>query len=80
MSTDTTPARYPERVDAALRTAVNFAALEGRHVSAVMVNGSFTGRAAEPFMRRLVNMGNGEFVDGEEKTLIGSILLAVLLF
>ena len=44
-----------------------------------MVNGSFTGRAAEAFMRQLANAGNGEFVDGEEKTLIGSILLAVLL-
>ena len=70
---------YPERVEAALRTAQNFSALEGHHVSAVMVNGSFTGRAAEAFMRRLVNAGNGEFVDGEESTLIGSILLAVLL-
>ena len=70
---------YPERVEAALRTARNFSALEGRHVSAVMVNGSSTRRAAEPFMRRLVNAGNGEFVDGEESTLIGSILLAVLL-
>ena len=70
---------YPERLDAALRAAEGFAAQEGHHVSAVMVNGSFTQRAAEPFMRRLVNGGNGEFVDGEEKTLVGSILLAVLL-
>ena len=70
---------YPERVNAALGTARNFAALDGHHVSAVMVNGSSTGRAAEPFMRLLVNAGNGEFVDGEQKTLIGSILLAVLL-
>ena len=70
---------YPERTNAALRTAQNFAAQEGHHVSAVMVNGSVTGRAAEPFMRQLVNAGNGEFVDGEEKTLVGSILLAVLL-
>ena len=70
---------YPERVDAALRTARNFATRDGHHVSAVMVNGSFTGRAAEAFMRQLANAGNGEFVDGEEKTLIGSILLAVLL-
>ncbi len=70
---------YPERVGAALRTAQNFAARDGHHVSAVMVNGSSTGRAAEPFMRQLANSGNGEFVDGEEKTLVGSILLAVLL-
>ena len=28
---------------------------------------------------RLVTAGEGEFVDGDEKTLIGSILLAVLL-
>ena len=70
---------YPERTDAALRTARNFAARDGQHVSAVIVNGSVTGSAAEPFMRRLANAGNGEFVDGEEKTLIGSILLAVLL-
>ena len=70
---------YPERTGAALRTAQSFAAQEGHHVSAVMVNGSLTGRAAEPFMRQLVNAGNGEFVDGEEKTLVGSILLAVLL-
>ena len=69
---------YPERVDAALRAAASFAAQDGHHVSAVMVNGSFTGRAAEPFMRSLVNAGNGEFVDGEEKTLVGSILLAML--
>lgn len=70
---------YPERVDAALRAAQIFAAQDGHHVSAVMVNGSATGRAAEPFMRLLANAGNGEFVDGEEKTLVGSILLAVLL-
>ena len=70
---------YPERVGDALRTAQNFAARNGHHVSAVMVNGSQTGQAAEPFMRLLANAGNGEFVDGEEKTLIGSILLAVLL-
>ena len=70
---------YPERLDAALRMAEGFAAQEGHHVSAVMVNGSSTEKAAEPFMRRLVNAGNGEFVDGEEKTLVGSILLAVLL-
>ena len=70
---------YPERVDAAFRTSRSFAAQNGHHVSAVMVNGSFTGRAAEPFMRQLVSAGNGEFVDGEEKTLVGSILLAVLL-
>ncbi len=69
---------YPERVDAAFRAAASFAAQDGRHVSAVMVNGSFTGRAAEPFMRSLVTAGNGEFVDGEEKTLVGSILLAML--
>ena len=30
-------------------------------------------------MRQLAVAGNGEFVDGEEKTLVGSILLAVLL-
>ena len=70
---------YPERIPAALVAAQVFAAREGHHVSAVMVNGSFTGRAAEPFMRQLVNAGNGEFVDGEQKTLVGSILLAVLL-
>ena len=70
---------YPERVDAALHTARSFVVQDGHHVSAVMVNGSFTGRAAESFMRQLVNAGNGEFVDGEEKTLVGSILLAVLL-
>lgn len=69
---------YPERVDAAYGAAANFAAQDGHHVSAVMVNGSFTGRAAEPFMRSLVTAGNGAFVDGEEKTLVGSILLAML--
>ena len=70
---------YPERIDAALRTAESFATRDGHHISAVMVNGSSTGRASAPFMRRLVNAGNGEFVDGEQKTLVGSILLAVLL-
>lgn len=72
-------AAYPERQAAALRTAQNFAAGEDHHVSAVMVNGRGTGRAPETFMRRLVTAGDGEFVDGDEKTLIGSILLAVLL-
>ena len=70
---------YPERVPAALVAAQGFAARDGNHVSAVMVNGSATGRAAETFMRRLAFAGNGEFVDGQEKTLVGSILLAVLL-
>ena len=72
-------AAYPERQAAALRTAQDFSAGEDRHVSAVMVNGRGTGRAPETFMRRLVAAGDGEFVDGDEKTLIGSILLAVLL-
>ena len=70
---------YPDRVPAALVAAQGFAARDSHHVSAVMVNGSATGRAAETFMRQLAVAGNGEFVDGEEKTLVGSILLAVLL-
>ena len=70
---------YPERAAAALYTAQGFSVRGGHHVSAVMVNGSATGRAAETFMRQLAVAGNGEFVDGEEKTLVGSILLAVLL-
>lgn len=70
---------YRERVAAALNAAQGFSVRGGHHVSAVMVNGSATGRAAETFMRQLAVAGNGEFVDGDEKTLIGSILLAVLL-
>ena len=48
-------------------------------MSAVMVNGSSTGRGRRDVHAPPCVVGNGEFVDGEEKTLVGSILLAVLL-
>lgn len=69
---------YPDRANAALQMAAQFAAGPGQQVSAVMVNGQRTGRAAEPFMRQLARAGSGDFIDGDEKTIIGAVLLAVL--
>ena len=68
---------YPERVATAIDRARNFAAIPGQHVSAIMVNGLNTGRSAESFMLRLARAGNGEFIDADNRTLIGSVLLAV---
>ena len=60
--------------NSALQRAATFAGANGRHVSAVMVGGN----DAESFMKQLAVQGGGVFVDGNKRTMVGSILLAVL--
>ena len=68
---------YPEKEEAALRTAQSFAAVEGRQVSTVMAE---RGRGGpEPFLRRLATAGQGQFVDASGgDSMIASVLLAIL--
>ena len=66
---------YPEELAYALARAEQFAAVNGRHVSAVMV----ARRDGEPFFRQLAISGRGQFVDAVGgQSMIASVLLAVL--
>ena len=64
-----------KRQSAALAAAARIASAPESHVSAVMVRG---GLETEEFMQALADNGNGEFVDGNLRTMLGAILLAVL--
>ena len=63
------------RQSAAFAAAARFGSNPDSHVSAVMVRNR---SGTEPFMRELANRGNGEFVDGNKRSMLGAILLAVL--
>ncbi len=66
---------YPEERASAFARAAWFAAVDGRHVSAVMV----ARRDAEPFFRQLAASGRGQFVDAVGgQSMIASVLLAIL--
>ena len=63
------------RQSAALAAAARFASAPESHVSAVMVRG---GPETREFMQALADSGNGEYVDGNFRTMLGAILLTVL--
>ena len=66
------PAR---RRSAALSSASRIASAGDSHVSTVMVRDELE---TEVFLRSLADRGDGEFVDGNERTVLGAIFLAVL--
>ncbi len=61
--------------NAALAAASRIASANNSYVSAVMVNDRSETRS---FMRELADRGQGEFVDGNERSILGAILLAAL--
>ncbi len=71
---------YPDKVEAAKRTARAFASAAGQRVSTVRANATSPGSdAAAPFLRALAEAGNGEFVDAAGGgSMIASVLLAIL--
>ena len=70
-------AAYPDREQAALRTAQSFASVPGQTVSSVMVLDPRTD--PERFMRALAAAGNGSFIDATGgETMLASLLLAIL--
>ncbi len=71
---------YPDKVEAAKRTAGEFASFAGRHVSTVRANAIADEEGkAEPFLKDLAEAGNGEFVDAAGGgSMIAGLLMAVL--
>ncbi len=71
---------YPDKVEAAKRTARAFASADGQRVSTVRANATADQEGkAEPFLRALAAAGNGEFVDAAGGgSMIASVLMAVL--